>query len=138
MTRRLYIEQPQNPTSPARLMVRTETGLCAEIALLNAGQIDAVQLFINEEKSQRERERKDLIAIYTQRDQLEEHQWVLAQGIVQRLMPGQSTHFDIIRNGHKVPYSFARWIRTSESSPNMEPSAEMPMTAENQDAQNNV
>jgi Na+-translocating ferredoxin:NAD+ oxidoreductase RnfC subunit len=118
-------------------MVRTECGLTCEIALVNPTQIETVQLFIDEEKSQRERERKDLIAIYTQRDQLEEHQWILVQGIVQRLMAGQSTHLDIIRNGHKVPYSFARWIRTPESSSNMDPSAEMPMTAEEQDAQDN-
>jgi len=88
-------------------MVRTECGLTCEIALVNPTQIETVQLFIDEEKSQRERERKDLIAIYTQRDQLEAHQWVLVQGIVQRLMHGQSVNLDIIRNGHKVAYSFA-------------------------------
>jgi hypothetical protein len=88
-------------------MVRTETGLCAEIALVNADQVKTVQLFIDEEKSQRELERKELIAIYTQRDQLEEHQWVLVHGIVNRLMHGQSVNLDIIRNGHKVAYSFA-------------------------------
>ena len=135
MTRRLYIEQPKSPTEPSRLIVRTETGLTCEIALVNTDQVNAVQCFIAEEESQCQRERNDLISIYRQRDELEAYQWELVQGIVQRLMPGQSTHLDIIRNGHKVPYSFARWIRTPEANSNMEPSCEMPMTAREQDAQ---